>query len=429
MADTLTTFQDALKLNYSPRMAKATLLNNNMFRLFQDVSRSLKMGGQGWALYEPIRFRHSFGTAGGTEAGDFGSTDSEGIDQWQLGVARLHSSAELSGDLIDNIRKAPSLSYFEDAINSKMDSVKDALAVVLGYQIFGKGDGALARVDTGQGAIDTSDDFFYVDNPGPEWMQVGMLIQAYDNNTTGGTKQLTANSSAFQRIEKLEYDATTGKTKVYISDCAGLADNDYIYQRGHYGVTPLTGLLGMVDDGTNLSTFQSIDRTDDTMSWASAHVFNADSAPMSEQLINSVFEQLVMRSPTKKITHIITDVQTYNWLASTIMDRQRFTSKKLTGGWEAMDFATMFGTVEITADPLCPHGYVFFLDANELGLGWGTKQGGQWVDEDGEPLKLKPSSTSGTGYADAWVMTWRVILQAMLSVPQSCAVLYGYTAP
>jgi hypothetical protein len=428
MGDTLTTLQDALRRNYSPKLAKSTLLNNNMFRLFQDVSKSLKMGGQDWALYEPIRFRHSYGTAGGTEGGDFGSDDSEGIDQWQLGVARIHSVASLTGDLVDNIRKAPSLSYFEDPIALKMDSIKDAAAVVLGYQIFGKGDGALCQVDTTQGGIDTGDDFFYVDNPGPEWLQVGMLIQAYDNNTTGGTKQLTANTSAFQRILQLER-TVDGTTKVYIEDVTGLSNDDYIYQRGHYGITPMTGLLGMVDDGTNMPTFQSIDRTDPANSWALAHVFDADGAPLSESVVFPVFEELVRRSPTKKITHIVTDPTSFSWLALSLLDRQRFQGTRLVGGFQEIDYESPFGKIKITSDPLCPSGYIFFLDANELGLGWGTKAGGQWFDEDGEPLKPMPSSSSGIGYSDKWVMAWRMILQTMLSVPQSCAVLTNYDAP
>lgn len=429
MSDTLSSLQNALQRNYAPAMQEATLLNNNMFRLFQDVSRSLKLGGQDWALYEPIRHRHSFGTGAGTEAGDFAETDDEGIEQWQLGVARMHSSAAISGDTIDVMRAAPSLSYFEPIINRKMDSIKDAIAVVLGWQIFGKGDGALCQVDETQGTIDTGDDFFYVDNPGPEWLQIGMMIQAYNNNTTGGTKQLTANTSAFQRIKDLVYDQTTGQTKVYIDDVTGLSDGDYLYQRGHYGIAALTGLLGMVDDGTNLTPFQGIDRTDPDFAFSKAHVFDADGAPLNETLIMDVFAQLVMRSPTKKITHIVTDPRSFDWLAITLIDRQRFEGTKLMGGWETVNYKTPFGTVEITPDPLCPSGYVFFLDASKLGLGWGTKKGGQWVDEDGSPLKLQPSSSSGTGYKDQWVMTWRVILQAMLSVPQSCAVLFNYDAP
>lgn len=425
--DTLTTLQYALKRNYAPTMAKATILNNNMFRLFQDVSKGLKMGGQDWALYQPIRTRHSFGGGSGSEGGVFGTTDTEGISQWQLGVCRKHSSAALTGDVIDNIRKAPNLSYFEDAINTKMDSIKDTLAVSLGWQIFGKGDGALARCDTGQGAITATG--FYVDNPGPEWLQEGMLIQAYVNNTTGGTAHLTASSSAAQRIDALTYDAATGKTLVTITDTTGLLDNDYIYQQGDYGLTALTGLLGMVDDGTNLATFQSVDRTLAPNSWAKAHVFNANSSPLNEALVMSVFEQLVKRSPTKKVTHIVCDPTSFNWLALTLVDRQRFEGTKLMGGWSTIRYQTPFGDVEITPDPLCPSGYIFFLDANELGLGWGTKPGGQWFNEGGDVLMPEPASTSGTGYRDRWVMTWRAILQAMLQVPKSCAVMYGYTAP
>ena len=426
-SDTLTTLQNGLKRNYAPVMAKATLLNNNMFRLFQDVSKGLKMGGQDWALYQPIKTRHSFGGGSGSEGGDFSPLDTMGIGQWQLGVARKHVSAGLTGDVIDNIRKAPNLSYFEPIISTAMDGIKDTLGVSLGWQIFGKGDGALCRVDTGQGAITATG--FYVDNPGPEWLQEGMMVQAYDNNTTGGTKQLTASSFAFQRISALTYDAATGKTHVTITDTTGLSDNDFIYQRGDYGLTALTGLLAMVDDGTNMATFQGVDRTDAANSWAKAHVFNANSAALNESLVMSVFEQLVKRSPTKKITHIVCDPTSFNWLALTLVDRQRFEGTKLMGGWSTIRYQTPFGDVEITPDPLCPSGYIFFLDANELGLGWGTKPGGQWFDEGGDVLKPEPSSSSGTGYKDNWVMTWRAILQAMLAVPKSCAVMYGYTAP
>ena len=427
MGDTLTTLQNGLKRNYAPVMAKATILNNNMFRLFQDVSKGLKMGGQDWALYQPILTRHSYGGGSGTEDGDFSDVDTEGLGLWQLGVCRKHSSAALSGDTIDAIRKAPNLSYFEDLIATKMDRIKDALAVSLGWQIFGKGDGAIARVDTAQGAITSTG--FYVDNPGPEWLQRGMMIQAYDNNTTGGTKQMTASSSAFQRIAALTYDAATGKTLVTVTDTTALANDDYIYQRGDYGITALTGLLGMVDDGTNLATFQGQDRTNAALSWSKAHVFNVTGSALNEALVLSVFEQLTRRSPTKKITHIVTDPTSFNWLALTLIDRQRFEGTKLMGGWSTIRYQTPFGDVEITPDPLCPSGYTFFLDANELGLGWGTKPGGQWFDEGGDVLKPQPSSSSGTGYRDRWVMTWRAILQAMLAVPESCAVMYGYGSP
>jgi hypothetical protein len=253
------------------------------------------------------------------------------------------------------------------------------------------------------------------------------MIQAYDNNTTGGTKQLTANTSAFQRINQLVREAATGNYRVYIDDTTGLSNNDYIYQRGHYGIAALTGLSAIVDDGTVAPTFQG--QTRSSNQWACARTYSLGGNPINESALFPVFADLVRRSPGKKITHLVTDPDTLSWLALSILDRQRFEGQNVNGGFDEVIWHTPFGKITVMADPLCVPGKIFVLNAEELGIGWGTKPGGGWFDEDGLPLKARVSSGSGTGYADSYVCTWRMILQMTCNVPQDFALIYNYTSP
>lgn len=422
--DTMTTLQKAFKPHYGERMAKSILSNVYMFGIMEDMTKYVARGGRDFTMIWPIQNRYAWGTAAGTAGGDFGTPDSTGIDEWQAGVVRLNASLQIDSDTINAADRLPDLSYIEKPVNFEMNQVKTVSRLVLGWQIFGDGSGAIAQVDTAQGAIQS--DYFYVDNPGPTWLHEGMLIQAYDNKTTGGTKQLTANTSAFQRISKLVRQSN-GTVRVYITDTTGLSDNDYIYQKGHYGIAALTGLSAIVDDGTLAATFQGATRS--SSQWANAHVFNAGGASINESVIFPVLAWLTKRSPSKRITHIITDPDTVNWLALSLLDRQRFQGQDLKGGYKEVKYQTPFGEVTIVGDPLCPEGKMFFLDAKELGLGWGTAKGGEWYDQDGSPLKPLVSSSSGTGYADAWVATWRMILQATCNVPQNFALLYNYDSP
>lgn len=424
MAVTLSGIQKALKNHYKPKMAESVLANLQVYEMLKDTSDSIKRGGRDFLMYWPIHHRHSYGSAGTSEGGDQGTPDTPGIDEWTSGVARFVSSGAITTDVINAARSQPDLSYLKDPLNFMMDEIRMAMSIVLGYQVFGDGSGALAQVDTGQGAITGTT--FYVDNPGSVWIQRGMLIQAYDNNTTGGTKQLTANTSAFQRVDKVVRQSN-GTYLIYIQDTTGLSDNDYIYQQGHYGFAALTGLSAICDDGTTAPTFQGLTRS--AAAYANAHIFNLGGAPINESSLLPVFEELTRRSPSKKITHIITDAATVTWLALSILDRQRFEGQTTKGGFDTVEYHHALGVTTIMPDPLCPPGRMFLLDANELGLGWGTAPGGEWEDEDGTPLNKQPSSTSGTGYKSQYVATWRVIAQMSCNAPENFALVYNYTSP
>lgn len=432
MAVTMSGIQKALKNHYKPKMAESVLANLGMYEMLKDTSDAIKRGGRDFLMYWPIHHRHSYGTAGGTEAGDFGTPDTPGIDEWTSGIVRMNSSGAISGDVINAARSQPDLSYLKDPLNFMMDEIRMAMSIVLGYQVFGTGDGSLARIDTSQGAVGA--DYFYVNNPGSVWIQRGMVIQAYTNNTTGSSPQWTADTSAFQRVADVQRQSN-GTYKIIIQkltgatgDTTGGTTNGYwIYQRGHYGVAGLLGLSAICDDGTSVATYQG--QTRSTTAYANAKVFNLNGAPINESALFPIFAEMARRSPSKKITHMVTDHDTLSWLALSVLDRQRFEGQTTRGGFKSVEWHHALGTTTIMADQLCPPGRIFILDADELGLGWGTAPGGEWADEDGSPLNKQPSSSSGTGYKDQYVATWRVIAQMSCNAPENFALIYNYTSP
>lgn len=419
--ETLSVFQKSLRYFHGPRMAKAIPQKIFFLLMAQDKSSDVRFGGRDATMIFPVHTKRNWGTGAKSEGGDFGTPRQHGFDQYSVGLADLDVNFEISDKLVKATRSRPDLAYVKRALDFEAESVIDTSQKLLAIQVFGDGTGAIAQVETDTGAITTGG--FYVDNPGIEWLEEGMFIEAYPsaNKASGGSNQFTNGV-----LEITDVNPSTGFVTVD-QDPTGVADNDWVFLTGHQGQTNMMGLQGHIDDGTALATYQGITRSGNR--YSQAHVISHSNNPLSEQAVYAVTQRLVQRSISEQVDHIITDPQTCDWLATTIMDRQRFSGTTLVGGHAAVKFETPFGTKTIVPDPLAWPGYMQFISFEDFGFGWMGDKGGSWFDEDGHMLHRKISSSSGTGYAAAWVASWQMYVQMIGENPLNQALLKDYVAP
>lgn len=419
-AETLTTVTKALRTFHGPKMAKAIPEKVFLLKTIQDSSKYVQFGGRAATMYFPVHTQRNWGEGAlSTEGGDFGTPRAHSFDEYSVTLAEPNWNMEVTGKLIDATNSRPDLSYIGKALEFEMSQLMKTAEKSLALKIFNDGSNALAQVDTSQGAITATQ--FYVDNPGIHWLEPGMNVDAWDaaNKSSGGSNQL---SSGTDEISAIDF----ANNRVTISDTTGLADGDYIKLTGTHGVTGIMGLLGHVDDGTNVSTYQGLARSGKP--YTQAHVIT-DTNPLTEQTVFGVLRRLQKHSINEQIDHIVTDPQSCEWLALSLLDRQRFNGTTLVGGFAAVEFETPFGKKTIVPDALAWPGKMYFLRLADFGWGWMGRKGGDWANKDGKTLKQKVSSTSGTGYADAYVATWLMRCQLICHNPLNQAVLQSYVSP
>lgn len=421
--DTVTTFQKPLKTFFGPNMARAIAQKVYFLTRAKNKSNTIKWGGRDSTMEFPAHKKRGWSTAAHSEAGGAATPRSPGFGSYQVGIAGLNCTFEVSDRLVQSTRARPDLSYVGSVLKFEMTELMLTAEKLLGIQVHGDGTGTLAQVSEDDAAITATT--FRVNNPGVQWMEVGMFLEAHTNKSGSESNQF---SGGAQEIGALDRDID----EVTVTSTTGLADNDWVFLYGHYNLTNMNGLYGIVDDGTVQSTFQGVDRTAAGNGFAKAWRRDANDAMLNESTVFDAFAELYMRAPTKGVgdwaDEIVTDFESYKWLALSVLDRQRFAGTSISGGVSNLKYDTPWGNKTVTIDALAwPHEMSLCRMADFF-FGWLGAEGGHWFDEDGQMLRPKIDSSSGTGYAKAWVAEWIMEVQFGCENPMNQLRLTGYTS-
>lgn len=296
-------------------------------------------------------------------------------DKIQLDMTNIYGRMQLSGRAIAASRS--NAGAFARALDDSMKYLIKDIRLEKNAYNFGDGSGALARV----AAIDSNT--ITVDR----WcrlFRVGRVLDTYTAKS-GGTQHL--DSVAITAVDRASLSFT-------VTAIGTTAVGDYIFIEDTRGNAQM-GLLGAIDDGTFLSTFQGLSRTTNPV-WNSK-VLKSPGAPrnMTEALLLQAFSAL--EEDGIPVTFAIGTIWQRNDLINDLQEKKRFVNpgKKLKGVIRAVE---LDGGFDFVADADCPAGYCFGGDMSVLGF-YQQNEGG-WMDDDG--LILKPVS----GY-DAVEAVWR----------------------
>jgi hypothetical protein len=156
-----------------------------------------------------------------------------------------------------------------------------------------------------------------------------------------------------------------------------MVDNDYIVAANNTSVTDASdtsynkefmGLLGMVDDGTYVSTFHNVNRT--TFPLYSATVIS-NALAWSSDLIQRAIDVCQMRGEGQ-ITDLIMEQSARRAYIESTADQRRYIGSDLSrpdsGTVAAKGGKLAFGTIPITEDKFCHYGMVFGVDMQNAGF-------------------------------------------------------------
>lgn len=382
MAQTLSTFDEALKIDYLPvvreQLNNARVLTSKIERNSRDVS------GKQWQV--TTHTARNSGVGAGTEVG-LPTAGNQAYANPYGTVKFNRGRIQVSGPTIEASKD--SKGAIVRALESEIKGVTEDLKREVNYQFFNDGSAVRAIINGDPGTEVT----LTLDNPGTRWLSEGMLVDILDPSTgvatTAGTG-LTLSTISSSTAAKLSAAAN-----------ADVADNDIVTRAGATngaGVSyEMMGLKGIIDDGTYVTTLHNINRTTSPYWNCSTSATDSNAGTLRDMTLELIQSQVTaVEANGGKTTLIISDHAMRDAYAALVVADKRFVNTmKLDGGFMALEY----NGIPWVADADCSPNTVYFIDTDHLEImqmsDW------SWMDRDGAIL----SRVSGADAYEA-VLYW-----------------------
>lgn len=290
MADTnLSSIAGALKQVYDDYVERQQNLKH---RAMDEIAKSLSKyspGGQGY--FGAINNYGNESVGAINEEENFRTIDSESYQQWKVGPKVLVAPIQFSG-LVSAAADSDEEAFCAVVVDA-LDLAKERLLKDENRQFFGLGNGFLASSSAAAASNVTS---FTVQSA--QYLRDNMVVDIYSGAT------LTVAGIRISKVDKVN-------NIVYFSTSLGaaVATTDHIVKQNIRVSAPadgkeMMGLRGIVDDSTDLTTFQNIDSTA-SLQWRGRRI-DASSANLTSDLMQRLIDDVAVLGgdePDKLIMH------------------------------------------------------------------------------------------------------------------------------
>lgn len=320
MSANLTSVVNALKKVYGERLVSTQNLEAKTIDKFEKSGKSYNPGGEGFFGAINDTSNESVGALTETEA--FRTDQAPGYAQWKVQPKIMNGPFSFSGlvaKATDSDEEA-----FANIVVHLMDNTRSALRSDMNRQIFGKGDGLLAAVATAGSA--TTDTTLVVDTA--QYLRKGQKVDIYE----GASKVVdSATISSVNPITKVvTFSAQLGAIVAEDAELVKENTRDSAPSDGK----ELMGLRGIVDDGTDVATFQNI--ASSNSEWQSI-VRAAGGATLTADMLQRLEDDILIHSGQEADMLIMHPNQRRAYL-DLVLDKRRFMDGKMDAGHEKITF-------------------------------------------------------------------------------------------
>lgn len=373
MGQTLSNFDEALKIDYLPTMREQ--LDNSTVLLSKVERDSENVEGKQWQL--TAHYKRNSGVGAGAET-DLPTAGNQSYENPYGNVRYNRGRIQISGPVMKASKT--NKGAMVRALDSEVQGVTRDLKKEINYQLFNDGTSrrCLVNGDPGTGTTLT------VDSPGTMYLSDGMVISVIADDTGVATDATATITSV---------DSTTEVTVSAALD-TNIADNDWVIRYGSHdgaGIAnsdsyEMMGLKGIVDDATYVTTLHNLSRS--TYAWWKCSTFtNDDNSGTNRDLTLPLIQEAVtaVEKNGGEVNMILSSHDLRDTYASLVTADKRFVNTlSLDGGWSALEYTGGAKAIPWVADVDCMPNTVFFIDTNHLKVmemsGW------DWMQEDGAVL-------------------------------------------
>jgi len=288
------------------------------------------------------------------------------------------------------------MSAFMDTLAGEVQNIYDAMVVDLNRQCWGDGGGAMATTSAVATPATGSTWTVTVDNDlGTRYLQEGMVVDFYNSAgavDVSASAQRILSIAPATKVITMEALGQTYRADHPLSGISGtsaatgtIAAASVIVRSGvrdaSYAITDtmteLTGLEGIYDDSTLLTTFQNINASTNPFWRANLMKNSGTNRELSMDLMLQAIDLTRLRSG-KNANIIRCGLGQRRKYANLLLPDVRFSPGELKGGYETLTFAGGDGTVQMVVDPVARPNAMYFevkgaIKKYEMtSLGWGN---------------------------------------------------------
>lgn len=295
-ATTTTSSLDTLmKVIYSDPLVRDIVMDSELLSLFREDSNVKSEETTGGKYVEMAHYLRLAGSAGARAENDYIPVpESPRAAASRIYLRKVLGVVEMTGDVMEKVTgdEGAFINYMERALPDTKERITEQLdRMYLGY-----GAGILARVNgLPVGSVITVDSALGVTGYEDAWLQFSEGMRVVFSATPAGSVIKNAGTAQSALVESI--NSATGAITVTADAglLAAIADNDYIFPGDAAGVSSqaggidreICGILGGVDDGGILATYNNIARAGNDF-WK-GQIVNAAGAPyngnMTERLL------------------------------------------------------------------------------------------------------------------------------------------------
>lgn len=319
-ASSMTTAAGILKRIYGDYVAKQQNLSHKAIDEIAKSSKKYNAGGEGFFGATNQYGNEAVGAINETES--FRSADQETYAQYKVSPKVLVGPVQFSG-LLSKAADQDEES-FANAVVDLLDMTKERLLKDENRQFFGLGTGLLAN-PAGNAASNVTS--FSVASA--QYLRANMVIDIFN----GATK--TVDSIRISDVDKqnnIVYFAT--------SLGAALITTDALVKENVRDSAPtdgkeMMGLRGIVDDGTDLTTFENISAASNRI-WRSVRI-DASSGNLTSDLLQRLMDDVMVLGGESPDTIIMHQKQRRKYL-DIVVPQKRYMDQKMDAGFSKLEF-------------------------------------------------------------------------------------------
>lgn len=404
----------ALKIFFNEPVIENIVQDSELLSLFEEDGNVKQDETTGGRYIETAQYFQLPAGVGARAEGEYIPVpDGPVIQNSRVNLKKIQGVLEMTGDVMRRVKgdMGAYLNWAERALPDVVRRVDHELdRMLLGY-----GNGALARILSVAGApVITIDRSFGITGATPAWLNFmeGQRIVASANANSSPLRNAGSGQSAL--ITKV--DPAAGAITIDAMPAAWVA-NDYLFAGDAAGASgqdaggndrEIMGLLGMVDDGTVLATFQNLARAT-YMLWQSV-VLDSSVAPyngtLTEDLLTFGDDEVYLKGAGKIDVIVTSRSGLRSYWKSLKGDRTINDPRGYTGGKGPMSVLLGDRNVGLKAVRKMPYNFTYGLEL--AGYKRWTLGGWMWDDTTGA---IWNRVTDATGRKDAYYAVGNMYLQ------------------
>lgn len=343
MADTNMTSQAGLaKRVYDKYVEDQQNLKTHTLDQFAKSLTQYSPGGEGYFGAIADYGNESVGAISETES--FRTIDSENQLQWKVQPKVLVAPIQFSG-LVSKALEG-SDEAFANAIVEALDKAKARLKKDENRQFFGYGLGVL-----GSPAQTTATAAASFTVSSAQYFRKNMVVDVY--TSTGGTAQVSG--LRLLDVDKVNNKLIVGSVSASIGSTAVIVKENMLVSAAADG-KEMMGLRGIVDDGTDLNTFQNISiSSTSNLIWKSRRI-DASSANLTSDLLQRLVDDVRVLGGEEVDTFISHPLQRRKYL-DIVVPQKRYASGDMDSGFKKLEF----NGIEMLLDEDCQSDTVYAI--------------------------------------------------------------------